>query len=70
MSANNSAIDMQALEEKLIDADIPGGYAAFTDAEAAYLGAFDEDAISEEDAFAASFHNPENVAEVERELTA
>ncbi len=68
MSANSSAIDMQALEEKLIDADIPGGYAVFTDAEAAYLGAFDEDALSEADAFGASFHNPEIVAEVEAEL--
>jgi hypothetical protein len=71
MSTDTStAIDMQSLEERLRDADIPGGYATFTDEEAALLGAFDEDAISEEDAFAASFHNPEIVTEVERELTA
>ena len=65
---NNIAIAMQALEEKLLDAEIPGGYAAFTADEAAFLGAFDEDAISESDALAASFHNPELVAEVEAEL--
>ncbi len=71
MSAeNNIAIAMQALEEKLLDAEIPGGYASFTADEAAFLGAFDEDAVSESDALAASFHNPELVAEVEAELTA
>ncbi len=69
MSAeNNSAIDMQALEKKLLDAEIPGGHATFTDEEAALLGAFEEDAISEADALTASFHNPELVEEVEAEL--
>ncbi len=69
MSAeNNSAIDMQSLEEKLLDAEVPGGHATFTDEEAALLGAFEEDAISEADAFAASFHNPDIIEEVEAEL--
>ena len=71
MSAENSTnINMAELEQRLLDADIPGGYATFTDEEAALLGAFEEDAISGEDAFAASFHNPDLIAEVERELTA
>ncbi len=70
MSTDNKIeIDVQFLEQQLLDADIPGHYSAFTDEEAAFLGAFEEDAISEEDAFAASFHNPEIVTEVEAELT-
>jgi hypothetical protein len=69
MSAKNKAgIDPLFLEQQLLDAEIPGHYGTFTDEEAASLGAFEEDALSEADAFAASFHNPELVAEVEAEL--
>ncbi len=69
MSAENkSEIDPQFLEQQLLDAETPGHYGAFTDEEAAALGAFDEDAISEAGALAASFHNPEIVAEIEAEL--
>ncbi len=69
MSAENKTdIDPQFLEQQLLDAETPGHYGTFTDEEAAALGVFDEDAISEADAFAASFHNPEIVAEVEAEL--
>lgn len=65
---NSANIDMESLEQRLLDAEIPGCYAAFTDEEAAFLGAFEEDAISEEDAFAGSFHNPGLIAEVNAEL--
>lgn len=63
-----SSIDLDSLVARLADADIPGYYATFTDEEAAYLGAFEEDAISEESALAGSFHNPDLIAEVAGEL--
>lgn len=64
-----SNIDMDSLMERLIDAhNIPGYRATFTDEEAAFLGAFEEDAISDESAMAGSFHNPDLIDEVEREL--
>ncbi len=69
MSAKNKAeLDPQFLEQQLLDAETPGHYGTFTDEEAVALGAFDEDAISEADALAASFHNPDIIEEVEAEL--
>lgn len=69
ITSTTSAIDMDSLAEKLADAhSIPGYYATFTDEEAAFLGAFDEDAISDENAMAGSYHNPELIDEVQREL--
>ena len=67
MTTENNNIDMDSLTQRLIDAEIPGYYATFTAEEAAFLGAFDEDAISDESALAGSFHNPDLVAEVEKE---
>jgi hypothetical protein len=61
-------IDMSSLTERLADAEIPGCYATFTEEEAALLGAFDEDALSLGDAMAASFYNPDIIAEVDREM--
>ena len=69
MSADNPKnIDMDSLMRRLADAFIPGHYATFTDEEAAFLGAFEEDAISEESAMAGSYHNPDLIDEVGREL--
>jgi len=69
MSANiPKNIDMASIEQRLRDAHIPGHYATFTDAEAAFLGAFDEDAISDESAMAGSYHNPDLIDEVGQEL--
>lgn len=68
VEATANTIDVNFLVERLADAEIPGHYAVFTDEEAAYLGAFEEDAITEESAFAGSYHNPGIIAEVEREL--
>ena len=45
-----STAQMDIINEKLLDAEIPGFYALFTDEEAAIVGAFDDDAISEETA--------------------
>lgn len=42
--------DVQILNEKLIDAMTPGYQAEFDPDEAEYLGAFPEDALSEQDA--------------------
>lgn len=49
----------ETIVRKLIDAETPGYWSEFTDEEAALAGAFDEDAISEEDAYKASFDNPD-----------
>ncbi|GEM_PF-3284725 len=69
MSVENSKnFDMASIEQRLQDAHIPGHYATFTDEEAAFLGAFDEDAISNESAMAGSYHNPDLIDEVRREL--
>ena len=62
---NTGNIDMDSLMERLADAEIPGYYATFTEEEAAYLGRFEEDAISEESALEGSYFNPDFVAEVE-----
>lgn len=69
MSAENPKnFDMDSIQQRLMDAHIPGHYATFTDEEAAFLGAFDEEAISDESALAGSYHNPDLIEEVEREL--
>ncbi len=44
----------QVLEEKLFDAEIPGFQAEFDPDEAEHLGAFIEDALSEQDALDSS----------------
>lgn len=60
MIPNNTdnAMRIDILTEKLMDAETPGFFALFTDEEAAAVGAFEEDAISEEAALIASFDNP------------
>ena len=64
-----SAIDMDSLVERLADAhNIPGYCATFSDEEAAFLGAFEEDAISDESAMAGSYFNPDITEEVNREM--
>ncbi len=45
--------------KKMDNAETPGHWQEFTDAEAKLAGAFDEDAISEDAAYAASFDNPD-----------
>ena len=47
---NNPDIQEQVIQEKLLDAEIPGFQAEFDPLEAERLGAFTEDALSEEDA--------------------
>ena len=54
-----SATQMDIINEKLMDAEIPGFYALFTDEEAALAGAFDDDAIGEEAALVGSYDNPD-----------
>ena len=56
-STNNATLGI--VIEKLIDAETPGYWSEFTDEEAEMAGAFDEDAISEEAAYNASFDNPD-----------
>jgi len=53
------ATQMDIINEKLMDAEIPGFYALFTDEEAALVGAFDDDAIDEESALIGSYDNPD-----------
>lgn len=66
---NTGSIDMDSLVQRLADAhNIPGYRASFTDEEAAFLGAFDEDALSDESAMEGSYFNPDFIAEVEEEL--
>ncbi len=66
---NTGGARTYSLAQRLADAhNIPGYRVSFTDEEAERLGAFDEDAISETDALAASFHNPDIIEEVEAEL--
>ncbi len=47
------------IARKLADAETPGYWQEFTDDEAELVGAFDEDAISEEEAYRASFDSPD-----------
>ena len=68
-SENADSITMDSLAERLADAhNIPGYRASFTDAEAAFLGAFEEDALSDESAMEGSYFNPDFIAEVEEGL--
>ena len=47
---NNPEYQDQVIQEKLLDAEIPGFQAEFDPLEAERLGAFKEDALSEQDA--------------------
>lgn len=68
-NAATTVIDVASLMERLVDAhNIPGYRASFTDEEAAYLGAFEENAISDDSAMAGSYFNPDITAEVQGEL--
>ena len=55
----DNAMRIDTVSEKLLDAETPGFWALFSDEEARQAGAFAEDALSEEAAFAASFDNPD-----------
>lgn len=66
--SKTNKIDMDVLIAKFEEADIPGHYATLTDDEAAAIGVFDESAISDEAAMAGSYHNPELIEEVRREM--
>lgn len=50
---------LHSVIDKLIEAETPGFWSEFTDEEAELAGAFDEDAITEDAAYEASFDNPE-----------
>lgn len=50
---------LHSVIDKLIDAETPGYWSEFTDEEAELAGAFEDDAITEEAAYEASFDNPE-----------
>lgn len=54
----------ETIQEKLLDAEIPGFQAEFDPLEAERLGAFKEDALSEEDALDSAI---DQIAEVENE---
>ena len=54
----------EIIQQKLLDAEIPGFQAEFDPLEAERLGAFKEDALSEEDALDSAIHQ---IAEVENE---
>ncbi len=54
----------EIIQEKLLDAEIPGFQAEFDPLEAERLGAFKEDALSEEDALDSAI---DQIAEVENE---
>ncbi|UJO99210.1 MAG: cytochrome P450 [Nitrosomonas sp.] len=61
---NNPDIQEQVIQEKLLDAEIPGFQAEFDPLEAERLGAFIEEALSEQDALDSTI---DHVAEVENE---
>lgn len=61
---NNPEYQDQVIQEKLLDAEIPGFQAEFDPLEAERLGAFKEDALSEEDALDSTI---DHTAEVEDE---
>ena len=61
---NNPDIQEQVIQEKLLDAEIPGFQAEFDPIEAQMLGAFKEDALSEQDALDSSI---DHAAEVDHE---
>jgi hypothetical protein len=60
---NNSDIQ-EVIQERLLDAEIPGFQAEFDPLEAQMLGAFKEDALSEQDALESTI---DHVAEAEDE---
>ena len=60
---NNPDIQ-EVIHEKLLDAEIPGFQAEFDPLEAERLGAFKEDALSEQDALDSTI---DHVAEVDNE---
>ncbi|MCP5275424.1 MAG: conjugal transfer protein TraD [Burkholderiales bacterium] len=62
--SKNPDIQDQVIKEKLLDAEIPGFQAEFDPLEAERLGAFKEDALSEEDALDSTI---DYTAEVEDE---
>ncbi len=53
-TTDGSTVDMDVLREKLIDALIPGFQVEFDPDEAEHVGAFVEDALSEQDAMESS----------------
>ena len=61
---NNPEYQDQVIQEKLLDAEIPGFQAEFDPLEAERLGAFKEDALSEEDALDSTI---DHTAEVQDE---
>jgi len=62
--SKNPGIQDQVIKEKLLDAEIPGFQAEFDPLEAERLGAFTEDALSEQDALESTI---DHVAEVDDE---
>ena len=62
--SKNPDIQDQVIKEKLLDAEIPGFQAEFDPLEAERLGAFKEDALSEEDALDSTI---DHTAEVQDE---
>ena len=56
--------EKEVIQEKLLDAEIPGFQAEFDPLEAERLGAFTEDALSEQDALDSTI---DHVAEVDDE---
>ena len=59
----DNAMRINTVAEKLADAEIPGIIPTFTMEEADEAGAFEEEALSEESAIAASYDSPELTAE-------
>lgn len=55
----DNAMNIDVIQEKLADAEIPSFYAMFSPEEAEAIGVFDEDALSDEAAYLASFDNPD-----------
>jgi len=49
-SSAQPGVDDELLDQKLIDAEVPGFEATFDPDEAEQLGVFEEDALSEDDA--------------------
>ena len=62
--SKNPDIQDQVIKEKLLDAEIPGFQAEFDPLEAQMLGAFTEDALSEQDALDSTI---DHIAEVDDE---
>ena len=62
--SKNPDIQDQVIKEKLLDAETPGFQAEFDPLEAERLGAFTEDALSEQDALDSTI---DHVTEVENE---